>query len=597
MALTQEIIHTLPKATGVYIMKDAGGGVIYVGKAIDIRGRVRAYLGQDARAYVRYIRDNTEKIDFMLTSNEKEALLLENQLIKGYKPRYNIFLKDDKAYVSIKITTNQVWPGIYITRRVLKDGARYFGPYSSAGATKKTLAAVGRIFPVRRCKDVEFKNRQRPCIYHQIGLCMAPCVKKISKQEYSQTVKDLISFLEGKDKALVADLKIRMGQQADALNFEQASKIRDQISAIGSTLIPQIIVGGTRADIDVFGMYNLHDHVEVAMLRISHGSIIDGHTFTLKDVGIQDKEVLSASLSQFYLNKRGVPPVIYTEIIPDAKETLEQVLSDIRGSKVKINQAKRGRPKKWVAMARENARGRFRGSDVSVLEEIARVFHLSKIPYRMECYDISAIQGAYAVGSMVVFIDGHAEKDLYRRYRIRDISAKDDLAMMEEVLSRRFKGGEVRPDLIVIDGGKGQLNICMKVFKNLGITTIPVVAMAKERGGRLDRFFLPGRKNPIFLSSRSKALQVLQHLRDEAHRFAITYHRKVRSKASKKSLLEDISGIGNKKATIILKHIGHINIYDIKEEAIIGCKGITKRDVKNIISYIRTLMPAGGRKG
>ncbi|MCD6571590.1 MAG: excinuclease ABC subunit UvrC [Deltaproteobacteria bacterium] len=588
MALTLELIQSLPKSTGVYIMKDAKGSIIYVGKALDIRSRLRAYLGQDTRTYVRHIKDNTEKIDFMLTSNEKEALLLENQLIKGYKPRYNIFLKDDKTYVSIKITTNQEWPGIYITRRVLRDGARYLGPYSSVQATRKTLAAVGRIFPIRRCKDIEFNNRQRPCIYHQIGLCLAPCVKKVSKEEYDQTVRDLISFLEGKDKALIADLKVRMKQQAKSLNFEQAAKIRDQISAIKNTLIPQIIIGGAKTDMDVFGTYSWREHVDIAVLRISKGSMIDGHTFTLKNVSTQKDEVLGKCISQFYLNKRGVPPIIYTDILPEDKETLEQALSDIRGSNVRISQAKRGRPKQWVAMAQENAVSHFKESDIPALEEIAKVFHLPRIPYRMECYDISSIQGAYAVGSMVVFIDGHAEKDLYKRYKIKNISSQDDFTMMEEVLNRRLKGEEVKPDLIVIDGGKGQLNICIKVLKSIGITTIPIVAMAKEKGGRVDRFFLPGRKNPIFLPPRSYALKALQRLRDEAHRFAITYHRRLRSKASKRSFLEDIPGIGRKKATIILKHVGHINnIYDIKEEALIGCKGITKTDIKNIMSYIQ----------
>ncbi|MEA2101962.1 MAG: excinuclease ABC subunit UvrC, partial [Thermodesulfobacteriota bacterium] len=513
---------------------------------LDLRSRHIAYMGQDERPYTRHIRENASSVDFILTTNEKEALLLESQLIKAHKPRFNISLKDDKTYVSIRVTTEEKWPGIYITRRIKERPSTYFGPFSSVHATKKTLSAIGRIFPVRRCSNAEFNNRIRPCIYHQIGLCIAPCVKRCTKEEYDQTVRDLIAFLEGKDKGLVSEMKKRMEDLSERLEFEKAARIRDQIEAIHDTWVPQAIVGKTQLDVDVFGMYRGMDTSQIAVLRISKGTLVDTHNLSMENTDTQD--IMTACIMQFYLGTKGVPGIIYTDCMPEQRENLEGILSGIKGSAVHIRRATRGRPRQWMEMARNNALNTPGQTDTPALDEIAKAFLLPAIPYYMECYDISTIQGRFSVGSRVVFVNGSPRKDAYRRYRIRDVSGQDDFGMMMEVLGRRFSHETMRPDLIVIDGGKGQLNVCLKVLKQLDRQHCPVVAIAKKKADKTDRFFLPGRKDPVFLPERGEGIKLLRSIRDEAHRFAITYHRHLRSKAIKTSWLEAIPGIGPKKA-------------------------------------------------
>ena len=585
MGLTAEIIDKLPRSTGVYILRNNTGQIIYIGKAKDIRSRLQSYLGRDTRPYARHIVDNTDSIDFMITRNEKEALLLENQLIKAHKPRFNIDLKDDKTYVRIKVTTKNDWPGIYITRRVLKDGSHYFGPYSSVQTTKKTLSAIGRIFPVRRCKDTVFKNRTRPCMYYQIGLCTAPCVNKISGHEYSLLVQDLIRFLEGKNKLLERELSSRMKDEAEKFNYETAAKIRDQIHAIRNTLVPQIVVGDAAVDTDVFGTYKRHHNIQIAVLHIAKGILADSNNFTLEDN--EDEDFITNCILQFYLQRPIIPSFIYTDIVPGQKDMLEGILTDMRGSKVTIGKAARGKPRQWTGMARENARNYYKAVDSSVLDDIARAFHLSTIPYRMECYDISNLQGTHATASRAVFIGAEPDKSLYRHYKIRDIEGQDDFAMMEQVIRRRMSTDEPKPDLMVIDGGKGQLNTCINVLSVLDMDSIPLVAMAKARGTKTDRFFIPGRKDPISLPQRSHALQVLMNIRDEAHRFAINYHRHLRSRSAT-SIFEEIPGIGPKKARALLKHTSRINdLAEITKDDLLGCPSINNSDIVNILNYFK----------
>jgi len=584
MALTADMVEALPRATGVYFMRDDHGHIIYVGKAVDIRARVRAYLGGDQRPSVRHIRGHTVQVDFVLTSNEKEALLLENQLIKSHRPRYNIVLKDDKSYVSIKVTTNHDWPGIYVTRRVVKDGARYFGPYSSARAMRNTLSAIGRIFPVRRCKDTEFANRVRPCMFHQIGVCTAPCVKRVERAEYLQTVGDLLMFLEGRDKTLEKDLEERMREFSRTLEFERAARIRDQVLAIRTTLVPQTIVNYGGADMDVFGAYRHTRQAEVTVLRIAKGTVMDSASFSVAT--LDEKDFMTPCLLQFYLGRRDIPPLILTDTPPEDAANLAAILSDLRRGRVVIRGAARGRPRQWIQMAQETALNNFRG-ETSALDEIARAFKMPSIPYRMECYDISTLLGDQAVGSRSVFLAGAEEKSLYRHYRIKAVDQQDDFAMLSEVLTRRFRDdSDPWPDLVVIDGGKGQLGMCLKVFRELGIEKVPVVGMAKERGTRKDRFFLPGRKDAIMLPRGSQALRTLQRLRDEAHRFAVTYHRKLRSQA-RHSLLEDIPGIGPKKTALLLKAAP--DIQSLTPETLSGIKGLTRGDVRKIMDHIKSL--------
>jgi excinuclease ABC subunit C len=587
MALNQEIIETLPHSTGVYIMKNALGVVIYVGKAKDLRVRVHAYLGQDTRLSVPYIADQTDRVDFIITRNEKEALFLENQLIKSHRPRFNVDLKDDKSYVSIKISVNEEWPRISVTRKVLKDGTLYFGPYASAHAIRTTLSAVSRIFPLRRCKDTVFKNRTRPCMYHQIGLCSGPCAGKISKARYDEIVEDLVTFLEGKDKILEQRLMDRMKREAEKQNYETAAKIRDQIHAIQVSLVPQVVVGNTPTDIDIFGSYRIQDQVQIAVLHLSKGTMTDSHTLVVHNT--DEDDFMTNCVLQFYLRNNNIPPLVYADFLPEKGDLLEEILSDLRGSKVSIRKGTRGKPKLWVEMAQENARSYGRNKDTSALDDIARAFHLTTIPFRMECYDISSFQGSNPVASRVVFVGGEPDKSLYRHYKIKGIEGQDDFAMMEQVLRRRLTGDEAKPDLLVIDGGKGQLNVCVRVLESLGMESIPAVGMAKPRGAKVDRFFTPGRKDAIFLPERSEALKLMQRLRDEAHRFAVKYHSHLRSRTIS-TILEDVPGIGPKKARSILKHTAHVpGLSRITPEDLASVPHLTAKDVNSIMEYIRNL--------
>jgi len=589
MALIQDMITGLPRATGVYLLRNTGGQIIYIGKAKNLRSRLRSYLTDDTRIYTQRICAQTDKIDYILTRNETEALLLENQLIKAHKPRYNIDLKDDKTYVRFKITLAHPWPGIFITRKVIKDGSRYFGPYSSAQATRKTLSAIGRIFPVRRCRDTEFENRSRPCMFHQIGLCMAPCVYRDIRKEYDQTLDDLISFLEGRNRDLERSLIQRMKSASDALNFEKAAQIRDQIDAIRTTLVPQAIVGDSFTDIDIFGTYRQHGQLQISILSVYQGILSDSHNFSVKEVFEED--LVTNSILQFYLNRTEIPPLIFIDTLPENRESLAAILSDMRGSRVTIRKALRGKPLQWILLAQENARNHSREKGSSVLDDIARAFHLGAIPYRMECFDVSNLQGAYATASRAVFIDAVPDTTLYRHYKIRSKETPDDFSMLKEVMERRLGSDEPKPDLIILDGGKGQLEVCLRVFREMDIPSIPVIAMAKARGKKSDRFFVPGRKNPVLLPERSGSLRTLRMIRDEAHRFAIRYHRLLRRRATK-SLFEEIPGIGPKKATALLKTLGRIeDLSQCSAQDLEHIPGLTEADRIAVLSLLKGFTP------
>ncbi len=585
MALNQEIIEKLPRSTGVYLMKNAEREIIYIGKAKDLKNRVHAYLGQDTRPNVPYIADQTQTVDFIITRNEKEALFLENQLIKTHRPRFNIDLKDGKTYVRIRISAGEQWPRISITRKVLKDGARYFGPYSSASAIRTTLRAISRIFPLRRCKDSMFKNRMRPCMYYQIGLCTGPCANRITKARYDEIVEDLAAFLEGKSGFLEQRLQERMKKEAARQNYEAAAKIRDQILAIRQSLVPQVVVGDAPTDIDIFGTHRHQDQVQIAILHIAKGTLTDSTTLAVRNT--EEEGFMTNCILQFYLQNTNIPPFIYTDTLPEGNDILEQILSDLKGSKVSIRKALRGKPRQWVGMAQENARSYGKKTDSSALDEVARSFDLPSLPYRMECFDISSFQGSHPVASRAVFMGGDPDKALYRHYRIRDIHGQDDFAMMEQVLTRRLCSDEIKPDLLIIDGGKGQLGVCCKVLARLGLSDLPVVAMAKPKGAKGDRFFLPGRKDAVVLPPRSRALKLMQQIRDESHRFAVKYHKHLRGKTISTSL-EEIPGIGPKKARSVLMHTSHVpELSGLKREDLKGCRGLTEKDVTRILEFVR----------
>lgn len=591
VALTEDMVKSLPRATGVYLLKDARGVPVYIGKANDVRSRVRSYLAEDGRPFTSRIAGETARVDFILTRNESEALLLENQLIKKHRPRYNIDLKDDKSYVRIKVSLSHPWPSISVTRTILKDGSRYFGPYASAQSTRRTLSALGRVFPLRRCKDTEFRNRKRPCVYHSIGMCLAPCVRPHVRREYDQAVLDLIEFLEGKDRDLVENMRRRMLEAADRLDFEEAARLRDRINALESTLVPQAVIAGTSSECDVFSFFESGPVVTVSVVRIAKGAIEDSRALSLRKAAQDD--VVSMAVLQFYLAGNTVPPLVYLDDDAGSRhKTLGRALERLKGARVRVAVPRRGRPLEWLEIARQNARGHSLDKGPSALEEIAEAFHLKVLPFRMECLDVSTLGGTYSTASCVAFLGGEPAKNLYRRYRIRDDSAKDDYSMLREVLARRLAGDEARPDLLVIDGGKAQLNVFLRVARELGIESFPVVAMAKARGATQDRFYLPGRKDPVRLGPKSKAMLTLQRLRDEAHRFAVGYHRRLRSKGNITSLFEDIPGIGPVKARALLqlasrgRDISAIGRSDLEG---LGC--LNRKDIEHILDHLDRLRP------
>jgi excinuclease ABC subunit C len=577
-ATLDEQLATLPSQPGVYLLKDRGGKVVYVGKAKNLRARVRSYArGGDERSQVGFLLPRVAAVETLVTTNEKEALILENNLIKQYKPRYNIRLKDDKTYLSVKVTLGEAWPRVLVTRRVVKDGSRYIGPFASAGAIRKTLDTIRKVFPLRTCTDAVFRHRSRPCLEYQIKRCLGPCCLPVDRDEYASHLRHAVELLEGRDAEVVRDLRARMEAAADALRFEEAARLRDQGRAIEQTVQPQQVVVHGGGDRDVFGLYREGGFIELQVLFVRHGKLTASQGYSLADRELPDEEVMAAVLTQFYQGDRHVPEEILVPVPLDDAPVREEYLGELRGRPVRMVWPQRGEKARLVAMAAENARQNFRARQdgdarrEKVLLELQRRLHLRNVPTRIEGFDISNIQGDLAVGSMVVFDQGEADKNAYRRFRIRTVDGADDFAMMYEVLTRRCRRGlEVGdlPDLVVVDGGKGQLNVALRVFEELGVRDVDVVGLAKSRVERAPRerevrrkpelVFVPGRKNPIVLQPNATALFLLQRLRDEAHRFAIGYHKKLRRRAALASPLDGIVGLGARRRRGLLRHFGSL---------------------------------------
>jgi excinuclease ABC subunit C len=581
MTSATEKWSNLPSRPGVYLMRDKGGKVIYVGKAKDLRARVRGYFNNaDERSQIQFLLRRVEDIESLVTSNDKEALILENNLIKQYKPRYNIRLKDDKSYLSIKVTTQHPWPRMLTTRKIVKDGSRYFGPFSSAVAARETIDIIEKHFLLRNCTDNNFKNRSRPCLQYQIKRCMAPCVLPVNPEEYREQVRQAILFIEGKQQELLAELKAKMQQKSEALEFEAAAKIRDQIQAVEKTLEKQRMVSHWGADQDVFGLYREGGFIEVMVLFVRQGKLTGNQSYSLEDLEFPDEEIMGALLTQFYQGHRFIPDEILLPVSLEDNEARQEYLSDRRGKKVAIVVPHKGDKRQLVEMAIENARQSFserhdqEKAREKMLLELQSELRLKHYPQRIECFDISTMHGAHAVGSMVTFMNGESAKDLYRHYRIRTIDASsggDDFGMMLEVLKRRFAKGKESgdlPDLVVVDGGKGQLAMALAAMAEVGIEGVEAVGLAKmrvqaaARSAEIERLeervFLPGQSNPVILKRNSNALFLLQRVRDEAHRFAITHHKKLRSKQTLYSALDRIPGVGGVRKRALLRAFGSI---------------------------------------
>jgi excinuclease ABC subunit C len=676
-----KIIHPAPRSPGVYLMKDITGKVIYVGKARDLRSRLRNYVGGgDTRPMIPFLVSRIRDIEWILTDTEKEALILENTLIKEHRPRYNVDFRDDKAYFNIRVLPTETFPRFQLVRRQKKDGARYFGPYPSSASAKETLRFLQTVFPLRTCRDVELRSRRRPCLEYQIGRCLGPCVRLVTEEDYQDAVRDALTFLEGRETDLLQNLENRMKDAAKALHFEEAAALRDRIAAIRRTLEIQRTASLTARDQDVFGLYREGALTQVCLLKVRAGKMVGKQTFPLIRVGLPTGEILAAVLTRYYDAGHEIPGKIMLPAATEDRSVLEEWLGETRGRSVKILVPKRGQGRALIGMANRNSESTLKimqqttGPD-EAMKRLVTALGLRKTPERMECFDISNIGGEYAVGSMVVFAHGAPDRDHYRRFRIRTISGADDYAMMYEVLKRRYRRRTDLPDLLMVDGGKGQLSVALSVLKDLDISGVEVIALAKggyyageetrgadqieryqvnegsshdeqplhnssfsnygldreaghdfsipapvplsagvtcgnddgeagkvylrgldDREGRLcvkgrpsgDRVFLPARKDAVDISRWPAALFLLQRLRDEAHRFAVSYYRKVKEKEDFRSLLDHIRGIGPERRKALLKGLGDLG--KIREATVIDLQkigGIGKDLAQEIFAFFR----------
>jgi excinuclease ABC subunit C len=606
----EDKLSQLPASPGVYLMRDAAGTIIYVGKASSLRQRVRSYFktAGDSRYQVKFLVARVVDIDVMLTDTEKEALLLENTLIKQHRPRYNLDLKDDKTYFSLRIDLQEQFPRFSIVRKIPRDRARYFGPYASASAAREVLRQITRMFPLRHYPLASCLSRKRPCLYHQIGQCSAPCHRLISVDDYTELVKGAILFLEGKGRELVAQFKRHMLEASQGERYEEATRWRNLLRSIEVTVEKQKMVlrGG---DSDVLGYHRDGDRLEVALLIIRAGVLTGSRVFSLQwELG--DAEGISAFLPQYYTEGTFIPEEVLLPLEIEDREALADVLGDAKGRKVTLVTPLRGVKRELVKLAGRNAAAALRERDETqasvetLLGELHKRLHLSRLPRRIECYDISTIQGRFSVGSGVSFLNGAADKRNYRHYRIRKVEGQDDFAMLREVFTRRFREETIAkdgmPDLVVVDGGIGQLNAALEIISRLGLRErFDLVSLAKSRvagdsGSSVisrsdERVFLPGRKNPVVLRQNSAPLLLLSAIRDEAHRFAIEYHRTLRSKEGIASGIEQVPGIGVKRRTALLRHFGSLQrLKEASVEEIVAVEGMNRSTAGVVYEWLHT---------
>jgi excinuclease ABC subunit C len=572
-----ERITTFPEKPGVYIMKDKKNKIIYIGKALSLKHRVRSYFQSQKNlpAKVASMISKVEDIEYIVTDSEVEALILECNLIKYNRPKYNILLRDDKQYPYIKINLKDPFPLLEVVRRVKKDGARYFGPFANAGAMRDTIDVIRKIFPIRSCKKdlSQVPINDRPCLNYHIKRCMAPCQDKVSREEYNEIINNIVMFLEGKQEALIDHLRQKMKLAAENLDFEWAAVLRNQIISLEKTLEKQKIVSTEMLDQDIIAMARGINVVCVQVFFVREGKLVQREPFVLKNTdGVDRKEILTSFVKQFYDNASFVPKqIILDEEVEDIK-TIQQWLTQKKGSKVEIIIPKRGAKKKLAEMVAENAVSYLQQAESreereslkmkEALEELKNYLNLESPPKRIEAFDISNTQGTESVASMVVYEDGFPKKEDYRKFKIKTVEGPNDFESIKEAVFRRFKRALVKdakfeelPDLLLIDGGKGQLRYAREALRELNLEHIPTIALAEE----FEYIFIEGRDNPIILPRDSEAFYLVQRIRDEAHRFAISYHRNWRTKRNLTSVLDDIPGIGKTRRLSLFKSFGSID--------------------------------------
>jgi excinuclease ABC subunit C len=578
----QATLASLPDRPGVYLMKDARGEVLYVGKAQSLRNRVRQYWqqgrGSAAPLRIESAIDRVADIEVTLTDTVSEALLLEANLVKRYQPRFNVRLKDDKSYPFIKVTLADDFPRIERTRRLPEDGSRYFGPYASASSVDEAMNLIRRLFPFRTC-SIEIREGQRalarPCLLYHIKRCQGPCIQAIDKEAYRRDIEQVMLFLEGRQERVRGELVADMEAASEALEFERAAALRDKVRAIERTMESQKMAGFARRELDVLGFARSGTEAAVQLFAIREGKTVSRDIFLLENAAEgSDDDALGAFLKQYYARAASVPPRVLAPWLPGEAGDLEAFLAARAGRRVTLAVPRRGEGRQLLDLASRNAAAMLtreqsrrmadEGRTLAALEGLAEALGLPAPPMRIECYDISTIQGTATVGSMVVFEEGRPRTGEYRRFRIRTVEGQDDFASHREVLRRRFRRAlepeegsteELRwrlPDLVIIDGGKGQVSAARGVLDELGLHDLPVVGLAKER----EELFLPGRAAPVLLPPTSSALFLVQRLRDEAHRFAVTYHRQLRGRAATRSALDEIPGVGPARKRALLRVFG-----------------------------------------
>jgi excinuclease ABC subunit C len=600
-------LENLPTKPGVYLMKDKSGRIIYVGKAKSLRNRVRAYF-QDAPPYHPKISALISKIsdfDVLATDSEMEALILESNLIKEYKPRYNVNLKDDKRYPYLKVTS-EPFPRVLVVRRVKRDKAKYFGPYTNVKAMRQTLRILRRIFPVRSCNVVLPSSRKiKLCLDFYIKRCLGPCEEKISEREYREIIDNVCLFLSGRNEALLSHLKERMEHYAKTENFEMAAQIRDQIKALDSVMERQKVMDVEKVDKDIIALARDKSEgsafggkdVFVVALQIREGILIGRQNFHLAAFKeSEDKEILSTFLRQYYMHSAVVPPEIILPTQIEDQEMIQGWLASKKEGRVRFLIPQRGEKVKLLEMATYNAqlsldelmlqRSEAKKKVPQVIKSLEKDLYLSVPPRKIAAFDISNLGPSDAVGSLVFFEDGHPKKSQYRRFKIKTVEGQDDFAMMGEVVKRHFarltEEKKEFPDLVLVDGGKGQLSSTVETLNTLGIKNQNVIALAK----RLDEVFLPGKSDSLMIPKSSGSLKLLQRIRNEAHRFAVEYHRKLRKKRTITSELDQIPGIGPARRKILLSHLGSVEkIKQADLEALQKTKGIDKKVAENIYKY------------
>jgi len=601
MPFNSATLTLYPTHPGVYLMKNGQGVVLYVGKAKNLRLRLKQYFvrGGDGREMIPFLIPQIEQIETISVTSEKEALILESNLIKTHKPKYNALLKDDKSYVALKINIKHEWPLLSLERYRDKPKVNglFFGPYAHAGAARKTLDLLHRLFPLRQCSDAEFSRRTRPCILYDMKRCIAPCVRKCTKEEYQTQVERTIKFLRGQNKEVLQELYKEMEEYASELEFEKASLILGTIKQIEKTMEPQYVDSVSGKDADALAIYRQGEEVMLCQLIFREGRLTSSQCFNFTKIAEDDQELLSSFLLQNYQHQDFIPHEILLPISIEDAQPLMDLLSENRPRKVQIYAPKRGGKNVLVEMAQSNAEASFKKEkDEQTLREntllaMQERFHLTNYPRRIECIDNSHISGAEPVSSVIVFTDGKKDRQYYRKYKIKLAGASDDYGSMHEVLSRRYakaKSENTLPDLLIVDGGKGHLNVALKVLVDLDIITVNVIAVAKEQGRHdkgltVEQIFLPNLKDPIILKATSPVLFLLQQMRDEAHRVAITFQRKRMHKSTITSSLDQVHGIGPVKRKALLLHFGSVKkIKEASEEDLKKVKGITLKDIEQL---------------